>query len=58
MCRGHIRQHYEYYRKCCKEEGIEEAERCVPPEILRARNSKSKAVIQMKLNVSKAVRGL
>lgn len=50
-CRGHIRQHYEYYSKRCKEEGIEEAERCIPPEILRARNSNSKALTQTKLDV-------
>jgi hypothetical protein len=51
-CRGHIRQHYEYYSKRCKEAGIEESERCVPPEILRARKSKSSVLVQTKLSVA------
>jgi hypothetical protein len=52
-CRYHIRQHYEYYSKRCKEEGIEERERCVPPEILKARKSTSKVtMVQSKLNIT------
>lgn len=51
-CRHHIRQHYDYYREECKKNGIKESERCVPPEILRARKSKSKALIQKKLDVT------
>ena len=39
--------------KCCKEEGIEERERCVPPEILKARKSTSKVtMVQSKLNIT------
>ncbi|KAF8335509.1 hypothetical protein F5887DRAFT_835117, partial [Amanita rubescens] len=38
-CRNHIRQHYKYYSERCKEKGIEEKERCIPPEILKARKS-------------------
>jgi hypothetical protein len=49
-CRGHIRQHYEYYAKCCKEAGIKESEHCVPRAILRARNSTLKALTQTKLD--------
>lgn len=51
-CRGHIRQHYDYYSQECKKRGIKESERCVPLEILRARKSKSKALIQTKLDVT------
>lgn len=49
-CRGHIRQHYEFYSKKCKEKKIEESERCVPHEIRRARESKSKVLVQTKLD--------
>ena len=52
MCQNHIRQHYEYYSEQCKKEGIEENERCIPPEILKAHKSKSKAMIQTKLNIT------
>ena len=53
-CRGHIRSHhYEFYSKKCKEKGIEEAERCIPAEILCARRDsrKSKTLIQSKLSL-------
>ncbi|KAF8676686.1 hypothetical protein AX14_004846 [Amanita brunnescens Koide BX004] len=51
-CRGHIHQHYEFYSKKCKEQGLKESEHCVPPEILRARKSKSNVLIQSKLTVA------
>ena len=50
-CRMHIWQHYAYYSRHCKEAGIEEAEHCIPPEILRARDSKSKKLTQTKLKM-------
>jgi hypothetical protein len=51
-CQNHICQHYEYYHKCCKEEGIEENECCIPPEVLKAHKSKSEVVVQSKLNMT------
>ncbi|KAF8696454.1 hypothetical protein AX14_001593 [Amanita brunnescens Koide BX004] len=55
MCRGHIRSHhYEFYSKKCKEKGIEEVERCIPAEVLRARHDsrQSKTLTQSKLNLT------
>ena len=57
MCQNHIHQHYKYYSKCCKEEGIEEKEHCIPPEILKACKSKSKGLVQSKLNITGAESG-
>ena len=54
-CRGHIRSHhYEFYSKKCKEKGIEEVERCIPAEVLRARRDscQSKTLTQSKLNLT------
>ena len=50
-CQNHIHQHHEYYSEHCKEEGIEEKEHCIPPEILKAHKSKSKALVQSKLHI-------
>ena len=50
-CWMHIQQHYEYYHSHCKEAGIEEAEHCIPPEILCACDSKSKVLTQTKLKM-------
>lgn len=50
-CRAHIRRHYEFYSQRCKEEGIEESERCVPANILRARKSQTQVLTQTKLNM-------
>ena len=50
-CQMHIWQHYVYYSRCCKEAGIEEAEHCIPPEILHACDSKSKKLTQTKLKM-------
>ena len=55
MCRSHIHQHYEYYSKHCKEEGIEEAECCIPLDIIHT--CKSKNLVQSKLNMVGAESG-
>jgi hypothetical protein len=51
-CRTHIRKHYNLYSQKCEEQGIEENERCVPPEIARAREKTAggKGMIQMQLD--------
>jgi hypothetical protein len=49
-CRQHLRQHYEIYQKRCKEEGIPENYRAVPPHILKEREEAKKPKKQTTLD--------
>jgi hypothetical protein len=49
-CRQHIRQHYTTYQERCKEQGINENYRAVPPQILREREAAKKPKKQTNLD--------
>jgi hypothetical protein len=50
-CRSHIRQHYDYYQRRCKETNTAENERAVLPEILKQRqNKEAEVMVQAKLD--------
>jgi hypothetical protein len=49
-CRQHIRQHYEIYQKRCREQGLIENYRAVPPQILREREAAKMPKKQTKLD--------
>lgn len=41
-CRQHLRQHYAIYQQRCKEQGLTENYRAVPPQILKEREEAKK----------------
>ena len=49
-CRQHIRQHYDVYQQRCREQGIAESHRAVPPHILKEREAVKKPKKQVKLD--------
>jgi len=49
-CRQHIRQHYAIYQERCREQGLAENYRAVPPHILKEREAAKKPNKQVKLD--------
>lgn len=49
-CRHHIRQHYAIYQQRCKEQGLTESYRAVPPQILKEREDAKKPKKQTNLD--------
>jgi hypothetical protein len=49
-CRQHIRQHYTIYQQRCKDEGVTENHRAIPPQILKEREAAKKPKKQTNLD--------
>lgn len=49
-CRQHLRQHYGIYQQRCKEQGLTENYRAVPPQILKEREEAKKTKKQTTLD--------
>jgi hypothetical protein len=49
-CRQHIRQHYTIYQQRCREEGLTENYRAVPPQIIKERELSKSPKKQTTLN--------
>jgi hypothetical protein len=49
-CRQHIRQHYTIYQQRCREEGLTENYRAVPPQIIKQRELSKSPKKQTTLN--------
>jgi hypothetical protein len=49
-CRQHLRQHYTIYQQRCKEQGLTENQRAVPPQILKEREASKSPKKQGKLD--------
>jgi hypothetical protein len=49
-CRQHIRQHYATYQQRCKEQGLIENYRAIPPQILKEREEEKKPKKQTNLD--------
>ena len=49
-CHQHIRQHYAIYQQRCKEQGLNENYRAVPPQILKEREEANKPKKQTNLD--------
>jgi hypothetical protein len=49
-CRQHIRQHYAIYEQRCREQGLTENYRAVPPQILKEREAMKKPKKQTNLD--------